>query len=445
VGVAAIMPSGQVWAWGYNGDGEVGDGTTMNRLSPVSLANLSGVTQVSAGIGHTVALTGGGSVFTWGYRGYGEIGDGATPNSLVPVQVPGLSGVSVVAGGDLHSLAMTPGGALWAWGGNNYGQLGDGSTTNALTVEQISQAGAWTVLTDHYDMNGDSPAWTSSSDGGWTRHVIGLDGNLDATVTYNPSTGATATALQLGDLHGDVAATADPKGTGLSATYTYDAFGNPTDANTLRYGWLGGKIRATAGIGRLTLMGARLYEPAIGRFLQTDPLPGASCNSYDYTCQDPVNSSDLPGTDPDGDLANRVGATKAEVRWCMVPTRARICADIYVYARWAIQAQTELYGPDSVKYRSYGDAFRHMLWMGMVAWRHGYDTAIAAGRRHEEFPGNKDAQMAYWNNYWGAYFGVVARQRGLNETDAFIWLAKIAIAWARSPLASVKDRVHDPR
>ncbi len=276
----AVTISGQVWAWSFNGDGEVGDGTTTNRLSPVLLANLANVTQLSAGIGHTVALTSGGAAFAWGYGGYGEIGNGATPNSLVPVRVPGLAGVSAVAGGDLHSLAMLPAGALWAWGGNNYGQLGDGTTANALTVEQISQAGASTVLTDHYDMNGDSPAWTSSSDGGWVRHVIGLDGNLDATVTYNPSTGATATALQLGDLHGDVAATADPGGTGVSATYTYDEFGSPTDANTARYGWLGGKTRATAGFGALTLMGVRLYNPTTGRFLQTDPIPGGGCNPY---------------------------------------------------------------------------------------------------------------------------------------------------------------------
>lgn len=167
-------------------------------------------------------------------------------NSLVPVRVPRLSGVSMVAG-DLHSLAITPAGVLWAWGGNDYGQLGDGTATNALSVERISLAGTSAVLTDHYDISGDSPEWTSSSDGGRRRHVIGLGGNLDATVIYARSAGATATVLQLGDLHGDVAATANPGGTGVSATDTYGAFGGPTDGNTARYGWLGGKTRATAG------------------------------------------------------------------------------------------------------------------------------------------------------------------------------------------------------
>ena len=63
------------------------------------------------------------------------------------------------------------------------------------------------------------------------------------------------------DLHGDVAATATPTSTGTTATYTYDEFGNPTNTNTLRYGWLGGKTRAEAGIGNLTLMGATALRP----------------------------------------------------------------------------------------------------------------------------------------------------------------------------------------
>lgn len=294
--VAAVTSAVQVWAWGYNGDGEVGDGTTTNRLTPVQLTGLSNVTQVSAGIGHTLALTSSGTVYAWGYGGYGEIGNGRTTNSLVPVQVPGLSGVTAVAAGDLHSLAMTSTGALWAWGGNNYGQLGDGTTTNALTVEQTAQSGATSTLTDHYDGSTDSPAWTATSDGGWTRNVIGLDGNLDATTTYT-AMGATTVTLQLADLHSDIAATADPAGTGLSATYTYDEFGNPTNTNALRYGWLGSKTRVQADLGGLTLMGVRLYNPTTGRFLQVDPIPGGSCNPYDYTCQDPANRWDPAGSE----------------------------------------------------------------------------------------------------------------------------------------------------
>ncbi len=157
-----------------------------------------------------------------------------------------------------------------------------------------------TVLTDHYGGSGDSPSWTSSSDGSWTREVQGLDGNTDAIITEAVGATTPTTTLQLADLHGDIAGTTAVGGTGLSATYTYDEFGNPTDANSSRYGWLGGKERAQTGIGDITLMGERLYNPATGRFLQTDPIPGGSANAYDYANQDPINMFDLEGTCPWG-------------------------------------------------------------------------------------------------------------------------------------------------
>lgn len=311
----AVAVDGSVWTWGFNGDGELGDGTTTNSTVPVHLATLTGITAVSAGLGHSLALTNSGTVYAWGYGGYGEMGNNTTTNSSTPVQVPGLSDVTAVAAGQLHSLALTSGGAVWTWGGNTYGQIGNGTTTNALTPIQVSGIGT-TTLTSHYDNTSDAPAWTGSSDGSWTRNVIGLDGNLDAEVTS--SGGTTTTTLQLTDLHGNIAATANPAGTGLATTYTYDEFGNPTNANTLRYGWLGGKTRQQTGIGGLTLMGVRLYNPATGRFLQIDPIPGGSCNPYDYTCQDPINRLDLSGktyvSDGAGSINN--GYCPSQRDWC---------------------------------------------------------------------------------------------------------------------------------
>ena len=164
-----------------------------------------------------------------------------------------------------------------------------------VLTEAVSGAA---TLTDHYAAGGDSPSWTATSDGNWTRNVAGLDGNTDAAVTYTAASSTTSTSLQLIDIHGNVAATATPTGTGLAATFTYDEFGNATNPNSLRYGWLGGKERAQAGIGNLALMGVRLYDPATGRFLQVDPVPGGSANDYDYAAQDPINGWDLSGTVP---------------------------------------------------------------------------------------------------------------------------------------------------
>ena len=91
--------------------------------------SLYGVGEYVAGPGHSLAVTSGGTVFAWGYNTDGELGDGGTANSHVPVKVklPGGTKVTALAAGELQSLAVTSRGTVLAWGGNNFGQLGDGS------------------------------------------------------------------------------------------------------------------------------------------------------------------------------------------------------------------------------------------------------------------------------------------------------------------------------
>ena len=72
---------------------------------------------MSGGVGHSLALRADGTVWAWGWNGYGQLGDGTTSDRLRPVPVPGLTGVVAVAGGAFHSLALKGDGTVWAWGG----------------------------------------------------------------------------------------------------------------------------------------------------------------------------------------------------------------------------------------------------------------------------------------------------------------------------------------
>jgi hypothetical protein len=126
---------GEVWAWGDNAFGQLGDRTNTNRNTPVRVTGLSGVQAVAAGEKHSLALKNDGTVWAWGSNEYSQLGDGTNTNRNTPVQV--LSGVQAIAAGQLYSLALKNDGTVWAWGRNNWGQLGDGTTTQRNTPVQV--------------------------------------------------------------------------------------------------------------------------------------------------------------------------------------------------------------------------------------------------------------------------------------------------------------------
>jgi len=183
----ALTSAGRVKCWGYNGDGELGDGTTSRRLTPVAVSGLAGGFQaIAAGEAFSCALTSAGGVRCWGGSEYGELGDGTTTRRLTPVAVSGLaSGVAAIAVGYLHTCALTSAGGVKCWGENDYGQLGDGTTTDRHAPVDVSGlAGGVTAISAG---GGHSCALTSA--GGvkcWGSNYLGELGDGTTTRRLTP-------------------------------------------------------------------------------------------------------------------------------------------------------------------------------------------------------------------------------------------------------------------
>ncbi len=136
----ALSSKGQVRCWGANQSGQLGDGSTSDRVAPSAVQGLGAATAVAAGLDTTCAVAGG-AVFCWGQGSTGQLGNGKRASSPLPVRValPGKGAEPVqVSVGGAHACALVTGGRVFCWGSNLHGQLGDGSTSERATPGAVA-------------------------------------------------------------------------------------------------------------------------------------------------------------------------------------------------------------------------------------------------------------------------------------------------------------------
>ncbi|MEV5570087.1 Ig-like domain repeat protein [Spirillospora sp. NPDC052269] len=217
----AVTSDGRVLAWGYNGYGQLGDGTTTSREVPIEVALPDGAKakQVAAGYGYSLALTTDGRVLAWGYNGYGQLGDGTTTSRDTPGPValpPGLT-ITQVAAGDNHGLALTSDHHVWGWGLNQFGELGTNPTWNYSPVQVGMPPGADVTRL----AAGDRDSLAVTFDGSalaWGQNNRGQLGDGTTTDRNTPvevalPAGVTVTQLDSHSTH-SVAATSDGRALG---------------------------------------------------------------------------------------------------------------------------------------------------------------------------------------------------------------------------------------
>ncbi len=214
----AIGPLGGIACWGRGAEGEIGDGTTNDGPTARRVIGMtSGIAAITAGLLHTCGLTNAGAVKCWGDNTTGQLGDGSTTRRVTPVPVTGLaSGISAIAAGAWHTCALTNPGGVVCWGDNSAGQLGDNSLTQRTTPVPVVglDSGVVSIAAGDYHTcavlnTGEVRCWGSnghgqlgdrSADDTWTpvgvlagtpgapTNVAASPGNAQAQVTFVPPT-----------------------------------------------------------------------------------------------------------------------------------------------------------------------------------------------------------------------------------------------------------------
>ncbi len=149
----ALRADGTVWSWGANSLGQLGDGTTVYRSSPVQAIGLSDVKAITSSYRHVLALKNDGTLWGWGSNDEGQLGGGSQNLHLTPIQIPVIRNVATMATGSFYSLALLEDCSLWSWGESYSGQLADGNPNYHSSAPQ--RATSLPCNTTNTDFDGD--------------------------------------------------------------------------------------------------------------------------------------------------------------------------------------------------------------------------------------------------------------------------------------------------
>ncbi len=218
----ALASDGTLYSWGYNGQGQLGDNSLIDKIVPVAVYSdgvLSGktITAIATGGSHTLALASDGTVYAWGWNRDGQLGNNSTTDSSVPVAVNTsgvLSGKTItkIAAGINHSIAIDSDGTIYTWGSNSDGQLGNNSTTNSLVPVAVTTSGVLSGKTITAATGSSRHTVAVSTEGqvfSWGANSIGQLGDNSTTSSLVPVmvysdgvlSGKTITAVASGQAH----------------------------------------------------------------------------------------------------------------------------------------------------------------------------------------------------------------------------------------------------
>jgi alpha-tubulin suppressor-like RCC1 family protein len=146
----ALKSDGTLWAWGANYTGQLGDGTSTNRVVPTQIGTDTDWQNIAIGNFQSLAIKADGTLWAWGSNDYGQLGDGTSTDRFIPTQIGTSTNWKQVSGGGLYTLAVKEDGTLWSWGYNDQRQLGDGTTDTSYLPIQIGTDTNWKQVSAGY-------------------------------------------------------------------------------------------------------------------------------------------------------------------------------------------------------------------------------------------------------------------------------------------------------